>query len=82
MVFGELSKPEIFTDKEGKSHVSMNITATNIQFSPFGKQDSSGQQSAASTPASVSSDQDSLYAGVTAGQGKMDLPFADEEMPF
>lgn len=82
MVSGELSKPEIFTDKEGKSNVSMNVTAHNIQFSPFGRTDSSGSQSQGSS----SSDADSVYAGATAsasaGQGKMDLPFADEEMPF
>lgn len=37
MVSGELSKPEIFTDREGKPQISMNITANNIMFSPFGK---------------------------------------------
>jgi single-strand DNA-binding protein len=37
IVAGELHKPEIFTDREGKSQVSMEITASFIQFSPFGK---------------------------------------------
>ncbi|HEY4255176.1 MAG TPA: single-stranded DNA-binding protein [Chlamydiales bacterium] len=37
MVFGEMHKPEIFNDKEGKPQVSMNMTATDIQFSPFGR---------------------------------------------
>lgn len=37
MVSGELPKPEIFTDREGKPQISMNITANNIMFSPFGK---------------------------------------------
>lgn len=36
MVFGEVQKPDIFTDREGKQHVSMELTASHIQFSPFG----------------------------------------------
>ena len=39
IIVGELSKPEIFTDKEGKSQVSLNITASNVMFSPFGRTD-------------------------------------------
>jgi len=39
IVHGEISKPEIFTDKEGKNQVSMQITATHITFSPFGKKE-------------------------------------------
>jgi single-strand DNA-binding protein len=79
MVFGELSKPEIFTDRDGKPQVSMNITATNLLFSPFGRSDSqSGQVSAASAEAEFAA----ASAESATGQGKMDLPFADEEMPF
>lgn len=37
VVAGELQKPEIFNDREGKPQVSMDITAAYIQFSPFGK---------------------------------------------
>lgn len=37
MVAGELHKPEIFNDREGKPQVSMEITAVHLQFSPFGK---------------------------------------------
>jgi single-strand DNA-binding protein len=42
VVAGELQKPEIFNDREGKPQTSMEITASYIQFSPFGK-GSSGQ---------------------------------------
>ncbi len=79
MVFGELSKPEIFTDRDGKPQVSMNITATNLLFSPFGRSDSQGGQAAASQEAEYSV---TASAEPATGQGKMDLPFADEEMPF
>lgn len=37
VVFGELHKPEIFNDREGKPQISMEITAVHLQFSPFGK---------------------------------------------
>lgn len=37
VVAGEMKKPEIFTDREGKSQISLEITAADLQFSPFGK---------------------------------------------
>lgn len=90
LVFGELNKPEIFTDKEGRPQVSMSITANNLLFSPFGRSDSHASQSAGSHTqalsqmAALSADMESAYttADSSVGQGKMDLPFADEEMPF
>ena len=39
LVFGDLHKPELFNDRDGKPQISMNITASEIQFSPFGKTD-------------------------------------------
>lgn len=52
MVVGELNKPEIFTDREGKPQISMGLTAFSIQFSPFGKPERSS--SAGSNEASHS----------------------------
>ncbi|MES2273804.1 MAG: single-stranded DNA-binding protein [Chlamydiota bacterium] len=51
VVFGELQKPEIFMDREGKPQISMEITASLLQFSPFGKPESAGssQPGAAAT---------------------------------
>lgn len=37
IVHGEIAKPEIFNDKEGKPQISMQLTASHISFSPFGK---------------------------------------------
>ena len=39
IVHGEISKPEIYNDKEGKPQVSMQIIASHIAFNPFGKKD-------------------------------------------
>ena len=36
MVYGDVHKPEIFTDREGKPQVSLDITAVHLEFSPFG----------------------------------------------
>lgn len=44
VVFGELHKPEIFNDREGKPQISMEITASLLQFSPFGKPGESRQE--------------------------------------
>lgn len=37
LVGGELHKPEIYTDREGKPQISMEITAETLRFSPFGR---------------------------------------------
>lgn len=81
MIFGEISKPDIYTDKEGKAQTSLHITATNLLFSPFGRPDGS---SAVANPSSQM-DLDMALSSATeavSGQGKMDLPFSDEELPF
>lgn len=36
IVLGELQKPEIWTDKEGRPQVSLEIYAEILRFSPFG----------------------------------------------
>lgn len=42
IVVGEMGKPEIYTDKEGRPQVSMDLTAEMIRFSPFGKTERTG----------------------------------------
>ena len=44
IVFGEMQKPEIFNDRDGKPQPSMEITAHHLQFSPFGKPEGSNAQ--------------------------------------
>ena len=45
IVIGEMNKPEIWTDKEGRPQVSLEITAEIIRFSPFGNPDRPAQES-------------------------------------
>lgn len=79
IVMGDLNKPEIFTNKEGKPQVSMNITATSLQFSPFGRSDSSGSHS----PSGDVKESDLAYAAVQESTpGQLDVVFSDDEIPF
>lgn len=43
IVYGEVMKPEIFHDREGKPQISMDIRAIDLQFSPFGKPEGKAQ---------------------------------------
>lgn len=36
IVIGDMNKPDIWTDKEGRQQVSMELTADIIRFNPFG----------------------------------------------
>src|SRR5690349_4480590 len=72
IVVGELSKPEIFTDREGRPQVSMNITAQNIMFSPFGRPDSPGGEAAAPS---------STYSAPSTHSASTEMPHAAQEMP-
>ncbi len=50
IVVGEMSKPEIWTDKEGRPQVSLEITADIVRFSPFGNPDQrTGEQGSSAT---------------------------------
>ncbi len=85
MVFGEISKPEIFTDKEGKPQISMNITAHHIAFSPFGKPEASSHGSSEGFGSSQESPAYAAMGGESAfGQGKAPAAasFSDDEIPF
>lgn len=82
IVIGELSKPEIFTDRDGRPQVSMNITALNLMFSPFGRPDSAHGASEHKMSSGESSGQEMSDQG-THGQAKEEVAaFAEDEIPF
>jgi single-strand DNA-binding protein len=87
IVVGELNKPEIFTDREGRPQVSMSITAQNIMFSPFGRPEGSGQSAGGESTDTHSHGSHSpepvhVAQEVSHGQGKADPAFAEDEIPF
>ena len=79
IIVGELSKPEIFTDKEGNPQVSLNITASNIMFSPFGRTDR-GEPS----QKTQENKEENNYSGLSAGTKEtIDAKdFSEDEIPF
>ena|SRR3989304_8116342 len=85
IVVGELNKPEIFTDRDGRPQVSMNITALNLLFSPFGRPDhASGSQegTTAATPANSEMAHAGAHEQPVHGQSKVDPSFTEDEIPF
>lgn len=81
IVFGEMQKPEIFTDREGKPQVSLDIRAVQLQFSPFGKPGGAPQQAASQhqeTRAPAHQEMASSYMGGSQPQGTT----FDDEVPF
>jgi single-strand DNA-binding protein len=87
IVMGELNKPEIFTDRDGKPQVSMSLTAYNLSFSPFGRPDSGGSSEGGhETHSEASVAEPAIHGagpmhGTMHGQGKAPA-FTDDEVPF
>ena len=86
IVLGELSKPEIFTDRDGNPQVSMNVTANQLLFSPFGRSDGSSTSTASDGHARP---QEESFAASNAqpqqGQGAASpssSPINEDEIPF
>ena len=86
VVFGELQKPEIFNDRDGKPQISMEITASLLQFSPFGKSEREGGGAAA--PAHAPQQQGGMQEGAPmnpyakAPAGAPHGETFDDEVPF
>ncbi len=85
VVMGEMNKPEIFTDRDGKPQVSMSLTAFSISFSPFGRPDggTEGRESSNETSHGTAQEAPSMAAqGSTGGQSRNAPAFSDDEVPF
>ncbi len=76
VVVGEMSKPEIYTDREGKPQVSLGITAYNVSFSPFGRPDAG--------PKENNQTQEPAFAHAESahGQNQMGSSFSEDDIPF
>lgn len=82
IVIGEMNPPTIYTDKEGRPQVSVEMTAEMIKFSPFGRSDRAGDegqnaghshQNTAYAPqqnSTHSSYQDTGYSNTTSTYGR------------
>lgn len=72
IVLGEMSKPEIYTGKDGQSQISLNINAEIIKFSPFGKPKSERAAGGGEPSMNLHDELVTYGAGQEAGD---DLPF-------
>jgi single-strand DNA-binding protein len=84
IVLGEMSKPEVYTAKDGSQQVSMQMNAEIVKFSPFGKSDKQ-QQSGGSSSDAFNAHQGSgeelvAYAAPTGGGNDNEQAFDD--LPF
>ncbi|MGK5593784.1 MAG: single-stranded DNA-binding protein [Parachlamydiaceae bacterium] len=88
LVSGELGKPEIYTDREGKPQVALEVTAENIRFSPFGRSEKGKEEGvASSSPRGFNAPADTYaYSGSSMmGQGSNNSYQEDDQddaLPF
>lgn len=90
IVVGEMSKPEIYNDKEGQPQISLNVTADIVKFSPFGKSERSSQDGSAQEYASSErGGHNAPYANanqysysVKDNSSHDSDPFKDDQLPF
>lgn len=84
IVVGEMNKPEIFTDRDGRPQVSMSMTALNLLFSPFGRSDSGhdSSQSSSSSAEPAFASAGAVSEPLAYGQGKSTSNFNEDEVPF
>lgn len=86
IVMGEMSKPEIYNNREGQPQVSLNMTAHHVAFSPFGrseKQSTEEPAMAGQMQAGTASMGGNEQKQMTQGQGDPSFHDAsDDEIPF
>ncbi|MEL7431043.1 MAG: single-stranded DNA-binding protein [Chlamydiota bacterium] len=84
IVSGTLEAPEIYNNREGTPQVSMNITASYLQFSPFGKTDREGMKSTQDSGNQVPYEMAGQAANSSSGGGSApsDQQGFDDEVPF
>lgn len=87
IVVGEMNKADIWTDKEGKPQLSLELTAEIIRFNPFGSSDRSAQEQGAAAPQSFAEANLGTASYGNASSYGMDGSFAqqsqaEEPLPF
>jgi len=92
VVMGEMTKPEIYTDREGNPQISLGMVAHNLSFSPFGKkeQQEQGATGGREQPVGVqhaAQHDANQHGGAQQGtmapsSGNFSNQFEEEEIPF
>lgn len=84
IVHGELNKPEIYNDREGKPQIALEVTAETIRFSPFGRGEKSQQEGQGGEARSQASAKNasSPAPAYNSGGGGYVAPDLDDGLPF
>lgn len=87
IVIGELQKPEIWTDKEGRPQITLEVWADILRFSPFGRSDKeqTGTTSSSRTPYGAPADEgfgEQTFGGGSQQQGRQQQQAQMEEDPL
>lgn len=83
IVIGEMNKPEIWTDKEGRPQITLELVAEMIKFSPFGRPDRPQEGSAGHSYGAASHQQGNAYSTPNQSQGNYGNYNAhQEQQPF
>ena len=91
IINGEMSKPEIYTGREGNPQISLNLVAYNVSFPPFGRSadkpaeqpamSRSGGESMQGSYNSVPEPQE-IEPGKGEAHSKESYAFSEDEIPF
>jgi single-strand DNA-binding protein len=97
VVTGRMNPPSSYTDKEGRTQISLEVTAEMIEFSPFGRTDRQGEEQSQQVQASGQYDEGQFqmshatqhhklshnYGAQASGQGNQYSQSVDEDtLPF
>ena len=97
IVTGRMNPPSSYTDKEGRTQVSVEVTAEMIEFSPFGRTDRQGEGQLQQTAGQAAGQYDEgqfqtnhssyqnktpQYAPQTSGQGSYAQSIDEDTLPF
>ncbi|NGX30748.1 MAG: Single-stranded DNA-binding protein [Chlamydiae bacterium] len=79
MVFGDMHKPEIYTDKNGNPQVSLSLTALQLSFSPFGR----SEQKEDNEPSKDKKEEEAFASLASVVEGTEEKSEeSDDDLPF
>lgn len=74
IVVGKMNPPTSYTDKDGRTQISLEVTAEMIEFSPFGKMDRPGEGQGSMSQGSSNTAYDSSASQYDEGQFQTNSP--------
>lgn len=81
IAIGDMQKPEVYTDKNGATQVSLNMTAYHLSFSPFGRSDRPADENSGSAQ-QQSSHAEPAMSAPSQGAGPDLSASPEDDLPF